>query len=156
MEFNFNSLIDEFTSSQQFLFLPAEMKENATALLGSFTNACAKRKAPTPDDLTPAIFDDVLLNHMAQLDVPLPVRQGAPDLLSSFFEYLAQSGHYPPAAAWVGWTKQVEAKYQAKFRGDGSVKGETFKKKYTDVSRNDPCPCGSGKKFKKCCMGLLG
>ena len=21
-----------------------------------------------------------------------------------------------------------------------------------EVGRNDPCPCGSGKKFKKCCM----
>ena len=21
----------------------------------------------------------------------------------------------------------------------------------TNVGRNDPCPCGSGKKFKKCC-----
>lgn len=21
-----------------------------------------------------------------------------------------------------------------------------------DVGRNDPCPCGSGKEFKKCCM----
>ncbi|CAH2603731.1 conserved protein of unknown function [Rhodovastum atsumiense] len=25
-----------------------------------------------------------------------------------------------------------------------------------DVGRNDPCPCGSGKKFKKCCLGRLG
>ena len=24
---------------------------------------------------------------------------------------------------------------------------------YTNVGRNDPCPCGSGKKFKKCCEG---
>jgi len=23
------------------------------------------------------------------------------------------------------------------------------------VGRNDPCPCGSGKKFKKCCLGTL-
>jgi len=23
---------------------------------------------------------------------------------------------------------------------------------YSKVSRNDPCPCGSGKKYKKCCM----
>jgi uncharacterized protein YecA (UPF0149 family) len=23
-------------------------------------------------------------------------------------------------------------------------------KDFTDVGRNDPCPCGSGKKFKKC------
>jgi hypothetical protein len=24
---------------------------------------------------------------------------------------------------------------------------------YRHVGRNDPCPCGSGKKFKKCCLG---
>jgi len=23
---------------------------------------------------------------------------------------------------------------------------------YKHVGRNDPCPCGSGKKFKKCCL----
>jgi len=26
---------------------------------------------------------------------------------------------------------------------------------YRGVGRNDPCPCGSGKKFKKCCLGKL-
>jgi len=26
---------------------------------------------------------------------------------------------------------------------------------YRDVGRNDPCPCGSGKKFKKCCLGKV-
>ncbi len=30
----------------------------------------------------------------------------------------------------------------------GLVKG------YIDIGRNDPCPCGSGKKFKKCCLPL--
>ena len=25
--------------------------------------------------------------------------------------------------------------------------------KFQDVGRNDPCPCGSGRKFKKCCGG---
>ena len=24
---------------------------------------------------------------------------------------------------------------------------------FRNVGRNDPCPCGSGKKFKKCCLG---
>jgi len=23
---------------------------------------------------------------------------------------------------------------------------------YSDVGRNDPCPCGSGEKFKNCCI----
>ena len=26
---------------------------------------------------------------------------------------------------------------------------------WRDVGRNDPCPCGSGKKYKKCCLGTL-
>ncbi len=26
---------------------------------------------------------------------------------------------------------------------------------YKGVGRNDPCPCGSGKKFKKCCLGKI-
>lgn len=32
-----------------------------------------------------------------------------------------------------------------------AVKPETVKKEGPDTGRNDPCPCGSGKKFKKCC-----
>ncbi len=29
----------------------------------------------------------------------------------------------------------------------------TFKREGRKVGRNEPCPCGSGKKFKQCCMG---
>ena len=28
---------------------------------------------------------------------------------------------------------------------------QTFRRSETKVGRNDPCPCGSGKKYKKCC-----
>ena len=27
-------------------------------------------------------------------------------------------------------------------------------RKLIDVGRNDPCPCGSGKKYKKCCSTM--
>ena len=33
----------------------------------------------------------------------------------------------------------------------GLAKGETYVKTGPDIGRNDPCSCGSGKKFKKCC-----
>ena len=29
-----------------------------------------------------------------------------------------------------------------------------YKKEGPDVGRNDPCPCGSGKKYKICCMEI--
>ena len=49
---------------------------------------------------------------------------------------------------------------QALFEKDGkdwyfldarSVKTGTFKREGPKTGRNDPCVCGSGKKFKKCC-----
>jgi hypothetical protein len=33
----------------------------------------------------------------------------------------------------------------------GVGEGQAFNR-YRNVGRNDPCPCGSGKKFKKCCL----
>jgi preprotein translocase subunit SecA len=36
-------------------------------------------------------------------------------------------------------------------RGDADAAVETVKREGKKVGRNDPCPCGSGKKYKKCC-----
>ena len=35
--------------------------------------------------------------------------------------------------------------------GQVAPKGQTVRREEPKVGRNDPCPCGSGKKFKKCC-----
>ncbi len=35
---------------------------------------------------------------------------------------------------------------------DGDVHGHTpYRRESPKIGRNDPCPCGSGKKYKKCC-----
>ena len=34
---------------------------------------------------------------------------------------------------------------------EGSVKPMTMAREGKKIGRNDPCPCGSGKKYKKCC-----
>ena len=31
---------------------------------------------------------------------------------------------------------------------------EQYVRQYKKVQRNDPCPCGSGKKYKHCCLNL--
>ena len=36
-------------------------------------------------------------------------------------------------------------------RGEDTPANQTIKRESEKVGRNDPCPCGSGKKFKKCC-----
>ena len=35
---------------------------------------------------------------------------------------------------------------------DGAIVQGTIKREGDKVGRNDPCPCGSGKKHKKCCL----
>jgi hypothetical protein len=44
------------------------------------------------------------------------------------------------------WQRRAEAHLARSQRVQNSFKG---------VGRNDPCPCGSGKKFKKCCLATV-
>ncbi|MEW6079572.1 MAG: YchJ family protein [Thermodesulfobacteriota bacterium] len=37
------------------------------------------------------------------------------------------------------------------FKDGNAVTPQTIRRDAPKVGRNDPCPCGSGKKFKKCC-----
>ena len=37
------------------------------------------------------------------------------------------------------------------YMGQVPEKGQPVRREQPKVGRNDPCPCGSGKKFKKCC-----
>ena len=47
---------------------------------------------------------------------------------------------------------QLATPLQESFAGDGSVKKKVVVvRKAEKVGRNDLCPCGSGKKYKKCC-----
>ncbi len=39
----------------------------------------------------------------------------------------------------------------SEYKNVNKAKAEQYRKKYGIVGRNDECPCGSGKKFKKCC-----
>ena len=46
---------------------------------------------------------------------------------------------------------EVVQRLQREFEAMGVKPKETVQKK-TKVGRNDPCPCGSGKKYKHCCL----
>ncbi|MEZ5304540.1 MAG: SEC-C metal-binding domain-containing protein [Verrucomicrobiales bacterium] len=67
-------------------------------------------------------------------------------------------------ASWIAALKKEAAsephwqKILASSEEDGTVlaSGGTVRRAQPRVGRNDPCPCGSGKKFKKCCEGKGG
>ncbi len=49
------------------------------------------------------------------------------------------------------WMKDHEAELRAGGQGSDIPKVETVVHEGPRIGRNDPCPCGSGKKYKKCC-----
>lgn len=53
---------------------------------------------------------------------------------------------YPKVDQWKNELLEQDAKW-SKFRKNQAVE----QAKRNKVGRNDPCPCGSGRKFKKCC-----
>ena len=53
--------------------------------------------------------------------------------------------HYP-------WTRDAFVEHMIRSRGkETKIVGLTDSRGTHKVGRNDPCPCGSGKKFKRCC-----
>jgi preprotein translocase subunit SecA len=49
--------------------------------------------------------------------------------------------------------EQSNLQYAGGGDGTGGGKPEPVRRESPKVGRNDPCPCGSGKKYKKCCGG---
>ena len=48
--------------------------------------------------------------------------------------------------------EKVAKEVQAVGSGDSIVRKQPVRKSDKKAGPNDPCPCGSGKKYKKCCM----
>jgi preprotein translocase subunit SecA len=51
----------------------------------------------------------------------------------------------------------MQAEQQDAIQGNRSEakKAEPIRNRQAKVGRNDPCPCGSGKKYKNCCMRTM-
>lgn len=69
----------------------------------------------------------------------------------------------PAALAWFRSELDVEllAILRARFEGARRrLRQETERltpvRRVAAAGRNDPCPCGSGRKYKKCCLGRAG
>ncbi|MBI3039259.1 preprotein translocase subunit SecA [bacterium] len=74
------------------------------------------------------------------------------DMIESIKEellyYLFRMQYSPAEEKEAIEQKQQEMYYN---RGEGSEQARAPKRAPTKIGRNDPCPCGSGRKYKKCC-----
>jgi len=149
LNINVFDYIDEYLHSDLFFIETSLTSETASQLLTIMFSRLEKQS------INSTALETVLFEAGNRSDLSVEIKKRLPSLLESFFNFLSSSGKYPPAKNWIVDLQLVTQKYLSKIKEDGTLKGETFRKNYTDVGRNDLCPCGSGKKFKKCCMGLM-
>jgi preprotein translocase subunit SecA len=80
--------------------------------------------------------------------VQVDEKGGRRELQSVYNEDAAQTQKAEAQSAFDGKAQQVAAKSE---HGGADLKPtETIRREQPHVAPNDPCPCGSGKKFKKC------
>ena len=139
-----SDLIPQYVGSEHFFLLDAVLKENAESSLSLWCE--------TAGDNSSLASVEGALKRVAQLEAPVEQRRAFPGLLKAYLRYLDDLGHFAEAPQWLRAVEHAEGRYVDGFRADGTFRGETVRKQVTAVGRNEPCPCGSGRKFKKCCM----
>lgn len=81
-----------------------------------------------------------------------PLRS-TPDIFTRYQQLRARPDNYSPfhpdAAGLARRRAEQEAEYARRRR---AIVTQPLRPVQTKIGRNDPCPCGSGKKYKKCCM----
>ena len=67
-------------------------------------------------------------------------------------ELLSIVGRYEKiTSTWAGYTEEVEGE-ELRYDDYEDMPDMLPVHKEKKINRNDPCPCGSGKKYKKCCL----
>ncbi len=80
------------------------------------------------------------------------VRREAEKAAAARHEVIIGGGAEAPKVNPVTFAiKREQVAKPIEFAGDGTMSTNKTVKKGKKVGRNDPCPCGSGKKYKKCC-----
>ena len=106
-------------------------------------------------DAMDELRDGMRLRAYAQHDPVQEYRNEGFDMFNAMTESICEETTKMMLTLQVKKKEDVERKQVAKVTGesssDGTVSKTVVKTKSQKIGRNDPCPCGSGKKYKKCC-----
>jgi hypothetical protein len=158
MIWDLDDWVQEFLQSFAFQFLDDSLKDGAEIALGAVVHGCKSREKNFPICENPwnASAWRQVLEQAQSLNIPITVRRHIAHLTAEWAEWVADV-KYPAAKEWLADLRSLESILSQRLREDGSLKGNTVVNKGDKVRPNDPCICGSGKKFKKCCgPRLLG
>ena len=142
--------VGDFCTSTAFVDHPGLVREYAPEVLVAFLErACAERDV-APSDIEEADLRPALLEGVARLEIPGSVQKDLPALCEAFLAEMETSGRLGGGRTLGLYVRAL----RQPFLDAAAGRGTTLRGPETKLGRNDPCPCGSGRKYKKCCLNL--
>jgi len=123
---------------------------DAPSVLAAFLEG-ACHGGTAPPDIEGGEVRHALLDHVAGLALAPTTHQAVPALVGAFLADLEECGRLAGGRALGAQARALASAYRDQAQGRTRPDVRPAAK----VGRNDPCPCGSGRKYKQCCMRAL-
>lgn len=115
-------------------------------VLTAFMAAACEARGVEPADIEEADVRGALLEHVARLKLPPALQREAPGLCGAWLAWLEGEGRLGGGRMLGAFTRALRESFAERASG----KPKPFTRPGSAINRNDPCPCGSGKKYKQC------
>ncbi len=147
--------VGDFCHSDRLRQVHPAVREYAAAVLVEFLSHAVEaagarmgEQNPQPGDVEEPDLRTALLDRVARLDLPETARPHVPALGALFLTGLEEDGRLSGGRMLGVFIRALRESFERAASG----KGETYTRPGSKIGRNDPCPCGSGRKYKACCL----
>lgn len=140
--------VGDFCTSDAIREFPPAVREHAASVLAKFVVAACEVRGVEPADVEEADLKAALLGLVAKLNIPEAVRSKVPALCGAMLGHMEAEGRLGGGRVLGSYVRALGGAYEEAASG----KPKPIVRPGSRLQRNDPCPCGSGVKYKKCCM----
>jgi hypothetical protein len=133
----------EFAGSTPFSFFVTDIKDHAHIVAAEFLKRAGA--------VTEEAVRRALLEELPTLNLPEQTRAAVPEIVRTFLEWLQDSGRLGEGYSLGLFVGALAPAYHERCSPRGGLRVPPIVRKTPAIGRNDPCPCESGRKYKKCC-----
>jgi len=142
--------VGDFSESAEAARLPPVMAKVAGPVLEAFMSAACARRDVEPDEIEREDVRHALLEGLARLKLPPEVGKRVPGLVGAFLGALEGQGRLGGGGELGAYARALKGAHDESARGVVAP----IRRGASRLGPNDPCPCGSGRKYKKCCKRM--
>ena len=144
--------VSDFVMSDGMRGFSGGVREVAGEVLVGFLDGACEMRDVEPAEIEERDVKESLLGDVARLNVAEDVKRELPGLCGAFLGQLEEVGRLGGGRVMGAYVRALGGRGGA-FDEASSGKVKPVVRAGAKIGRNDPCPCGSGKKYKKCCGG---